>query len=659
MSETPQMVYAVKGGAHTRVHVRRRYLPIIVVPGLMGTRLVDEKVGQLGEGKLVFNPMGKPLGKSPRAMVVKYKRLQSPAELAPAEGHGFKVASQRNAVKHIRHFNNLVTDMYGDLAKRLSELGDTDEFESLGVRPVVYCAGYDWRQDNARSALRLAAVVEEALRETGAKKCIIVAHSMGGIVARYFCRALGGESRVHQLYLLGSPILGVPSAYTQLKHGVHGPYLHDIVEDVRAIADDPKGENVQGLVREGIGLAAQVVRGVTTESFLESVGPIYFALCLGAGKLLRREETAYFARQLASIYQLMPNRLFCHKYKHWVVFDPLVTGHPPTGHMVVFPGVLEATMMGAADIVQAVEGGASRAGEEARDAYNEALVLGRHERTSPRAHRNVTTIDDLIDHLVEGAKAMADEDDFSHTKEMMEAVHEMYERVEHAFVNCESPKHLYEDIYTGLMDNVAQRPLVAGKLALAERLDRALAAGKDRHKEHALSIFHSVLHPILAAAGLGGHGGGHAPTPNAGEGHTNSHGEHGEGHEGEGHGEQQQSSHGEEHKLKAYVHPRTTCIYASHLEVEMGCALIPTDIVSYDDSNEVKYELIPFPFGLKGDGTVPEHSAHPAAEMLTHAFEHTETIAASHSGLASETAVTACLSRHINSGLDSWLEGER
>src|SRR5690606_10975100 len=99
---------------------------------------------------------------------------------------------------------------------------------------------------------------------------------------------------------------------------------------------------------------------------------------------------------------LMPNRLFCKKYKHWVVFDPLVTGHPPTGHMVVFPGVLEATMMGAADIVQALEGGASRAGEEARKAYEEALGLTRNQRTSPRASRNVTTIDDLVNHLVEG-----------------------------------------------------------------------------------------------------------------------------------------------------------------------------------------------------------------------------------------------------------------
>jgi hypothetical protein len=621
MSRPPQVVYAKKGGT-TRIHVPRKYLPIVVVPGVMGTRLVDEKPGTAGEGKLVFNPKGKPLGDSPAALVVDFKRLGKPAELAPAEGHGYRNESERNAVKHIRHFNNLVTDLYGELVKKLADLGQSEGFDHLGIRPVVYCAGYDWRQDNARSALRVAAVVEEALRETGAKKCILVAHSMGGLVARYYCRALGGESRVHQLYLIGSPTLGAPGAFVQLKHGVHGAYMHDLVEAAR------EGD-VAGVVREGVQLASQIVRGIAGGDFLEAMGPLYFALCLGAGKLLRREETAYFARQLASIYQLMPNRIFCDQFKHWVVFDPIVTGHPPTGHMVVFPGVLEASMMAAADIVQELEGGASRAGEDARRMYDEALGLGRSERTSPRATRNVTTIDDIVNSIVDANKAAVDEGDWSKMGDVGTAVQALYERAETAFMDCRSPRHLYGDIYTGLMDNVQQRPLVAANLALQERFERALSIGPDREKEDAMSLFDSIIGPIVQAVG----GGGERPRREEGGGEP-------------------------ERRLKAYMHPRTTNLYANHLQVELGCMLIPTDVVSNDDSNEVKYELVPFPIGLQGDGTVPADSANPAAAALSHPFEHGQVIAESHFGLPSAATTVSCLRERINLGLADWLKGE-
>jgi hypothetical protein len=78
------------------------------------------------------------------------------------------------------------------------------------IKPKVYVAGYDWRRDNAQSALRLASIVEEALADTGARKCIIVAHGMGGLVARYYSQMLGGESKISALFLVGSPTLGMP-----------------------------------------------------------------------------------------------------------------------------------------------------------------------------------------------------------------------------------------------------------------------------------------------------------------------------------------------------------------------------------------------------------------------------------------------------------------
>lgn len=85
--------------------------------------------------------------------------------------------------------------------------------------------------------------------------------------------------------------------------------------------------------------------------------------------------------------------------------------------------------------------------------------------------------------------------------------------------------------------------------------------------------------------------------------------------------------------------------------------LVPTDVVSNDDSNEVKYELIPFPVGLQGDGTVPIDSANPGADALSHPFEHERVVAAAHSALPNAAATTSCLSERINLGLDARLAG--
>lgn len=54
----------------------------------------------------------------------------------------------------------------------------------LGVLTPVHAVGYDWRQDNRTSAATLKLKVAHILQREGASQCILVTHSMGGIVAR-------------------------------------------------------------------------------------------------------------------------------------------------------------------------------------------------------------------------------------------------------------------------------------------------------------------------------------------------------------------------------------------------------------------------------------------------------------------------------------------
>jgi hypothetical protein len=59
---------------------------------------------------------------------------------------------------------------------------------------------------------RLEALVEAVCIETGYERVHVIGHSMGGLVARYFVRRMGGDSRVHTLVTLGTPHQGTAPA---------------------------------------------------------------------------------------------------------------------------------------------------------------------------------------------------------------------------------------------------------------------------------------------------------------------------------------------------------------------------------------------------------------------------------------------------------------
>ena len=140
-----------------------------------------------------------------------------------------------------RRTSDLISDLISDLTSDpISDLA-SDALRDHNTQVRVYCCGYDWRQDHTRSALRLAAVVEEALQETGERRVVIVAHGAGGAVARTYCRVLGGESRVIQMFLVGAATLGTPEAYRALKDGLGGVYAKQFVArcaeaDARVVA---------------------------------------------------------------------------------------------------------------------------------------------------------------------------------------------------------------------------------------------------------------------------------------------------------------------------------------------------------------------------------------------------------------------------------------
>ncbi|SEF34102.1 Lecithin:cholesterol acyltransferase [Amycolatopsis pretoriensis] len=88
---------------------------------------------------------------------------------------------------------------------------------------------YDFRRSVADAAERLAGAVRATLgpEASSRRRVIVVAHSMGGLVARYWIGPLGGWSLCSALLTLGTPHRGAPKAVDWLVRGPGiGPLRH-------------------------------------------------------------------------------------------------------------------------------------------------------------------------------------------------------------------------------------------------------------------------------------------------------------------------------------------------------------------------------------------------------------------------------------------------
>lgn len=84
----------------------------------------------------------------------------------------------------------------------------------------VYAFAYDWRQDNRLSAQQLAAAIDRWREYHPGAEVWIIAHSNGGLVARWYIEQEGGKDHVGRLFLMGSPWDGTPKALYMAFNGV-------------------------------------------------------------------------------------------------------------------------------------------------------------------------------------------------------------------------------------------------------------------------------------------------------------------------------------------------------------------------------------------------------------------------------------------------------
>lgn len=92
----------------------------------------------------------------------------------------------------------------------------------------LFTMPYDWRQSNVLTALQLRNTINDVQAICHCDKVDLVAHSMGGLVARQYIQSDKYENDVDQLIFLGTPHLGSADSYLTWEGGEVGITLRDI-----------------------------------------------------------------------------------------------------------------------------------------------------------------------------------------------------------------------------------------------------------------------------------------------------------------------------------------------------------------------------------------------------------------------------------------------
>ena len=195
-------------------YLNQNTVPIILIPGLMGTTLVDATGAEVWP-KSVSN--------------LAFSTFEDLAD------------SDNDAIRPGRLLDGLIgVDFYGTLLKTLNTAGHYEEGKLNS--PVVnknrrryYVLLYDWRKSNFEAVRQLHALTEQirADYKDPALKVDIIAHSNGGSIARYYLQYgpqstqnrskpepwSEGDLRIRRIAMLGTPNLGSVISVSRLYQG--------------------------------------------------------------------------------------------------------------------------------------------------------------------------------------------------------------------------------------------------------------------------------------------------------------------------------------------------------------------------------------------------------------------------------------------------------
>lgn len=190
----------ITGGWSLKLEGPEAKEPVIIVPGILGSTL-----NKFSDGSEVW-PNASALFSSSTDGFLDYLILDNAGVQKP----GFQI-NPSDISREVVVFGNKAT-VYSNLIGSFKSKGYIEGID-------LFVAPYDWRLDVATSTKRLAGVVAEAIRYSPTGKVNIIAHSMGGLLAKEYLRTLSSTSFVNKLVLVGVPEIGSPKAFKALTYG--------------------------------------------------------------------------------------------------------------------------------------------------------------------------------------------------------------------------------------------------------------------------------------------------------------------------------------------------------------------------------------------------------------------------------------------------------
>lgn len=221
------------GGVKDRIKTQDVF---VLIPGIMGSALTMKR----GKGKEDLDLWSPSFGAIGRAVRHRTKNLlalkldHEPRSLEELPDN-IVVNGLMPDVHIIPRFWKI--DGYGAISGFVREQFDVTPGENFFEFP------YDWRIDNRLNAQLLAQKAEGWLkaRSDPKAKLVILAHSMGGLVARFFIEVLGGWKVTRRLFTIGTPHRGsldvldfLVNGYRPVMWGVELPELEVFTQLVRS-----------------------------------------------------------------------------------------------------------------------------------------------------------------------------------------------------------------------------------------------------------------------------------------------------------------------------------------------------------------------------------------------------------------------------------------
>jgi pimeloyl-ACP methyl ester carboxylesterase len=207
------------------VRVRQGKAPLIVLPGALGSELINAKTGKI-VWPAVFRTTDDELG-LPISPDIANNRDNLVA------GKIIDKIRLSKFVPEVYVYNGLLESLqkYGGYKE-----GDWTNPPADGYRDTFYVYPYDWRRDNVETAQKFIAQLEELKRKLNRPdlRFNVIAHSMGGLVARYAAMygkadlsqdgappkpTWEGAKHIGKIFMFGTPNEGSAEAFATLING--------------------------------------------------------------------------------------------------------------------------------------------------------------------------------------------------------------------------------------------------------------------------------------------------------------------------------------------------------------------------------------------------------------------------------------------------------